>query len=152
MKVRVRETTGGRDGRMRKITMLLAAMALAALLAAAPAQAATLEVDATTDAADANPGDGECSTAANECTLRAAIQEANALHGDDVIGFASEARGTITLSEGELYVSSNLKINGPGARELSVSADEQSRVFRNDGELEIGGAYHHGGFVSRTRW
>ena len=54
---------------MRKTTLLLAAIALAVVLAAIPAQAATtFTVNATTDAPDANPGDGACSTAANECT------------------------------------------------------------------------------------
>src|SRR4051812_28097018 len=34
-------------------------------------------VDSTADQPDADPGDGACATAAGDCTLRAAIQEAN---------------------------------------------------------------------------
>lgn len=64
-----------------------AAIALAGALAV-PASAAAddpappaplaLTVDSTADDADATPGDGTCATAADVCTLRAAIQEVNA--------------------------------------------------------------------------
>ena len=42
-------------------------------------------VTATYDGTDLAPGDGSCSTllSRQECTLRAAIQEANALAGPD---------------------------------------------------------------------
>ncbi len=56
-------------------------------LAAIPASAATFVVDSNGDAADASPGDGTCATAAGVCTLRAAIQEHNALGGADAIHF-----------------------------------------------------------------
>ena len=52
-------------------------------------------VDSTTDAVDAVPGDGVCATAATECTLRAAIMEANALPGPDAIVVPA---GTYVLS------------------------------------------------------
>src|SRR2546428_469029 len=55
------------------------------LLAAAPAVAATFTVNDTTDTVDAALGDGMCATAGGTCTLRAAIQEANALPGPDTI-------------------------------------------------------------------
>ncbi|HEX8681862.1 MAG TPA: choice-of-anchor Q domain-containing protein [Ardenticatenaceae bacterium] len=42
-------------------------------------------VNSTSDAPDTLPGDGACATDAGECTLRAAIQEANDLVGSDVI-------------------------------------------------------------------
>jgi CSLREA domain-containing protein len=38
-------------------------------------------VNMTTDIVDAAPGDGVCATAEGECSLRAAVQEANALAG-----------------------------------------------------------------------
>lgn len=48
-------------------------------------------VDVTTDDADANPGDGTCATSGGDCTLRAAIEETNALAnaaaGPDTIKF-----------------------------------------------------------------
>lgn len=43
------------------------------------AHAATFTVDSNGDDVDATPGDGVCATAANACTLRAAVGEANAL-------------------------------------------------------------------------
>lgn len=48
----------------------------------------TMEVNSDGDSADANPGNGVCETATpGECTLRAAIQEANANVGADTINF-----------------------------------------------------------------
>ena len=138
----------------RRLALSLAAMALAmalaVMLAAPPAKAsATFTVDSTTDAPDADPGDGACSTAANECTLRAAIGEANALPGDDVVGFDPSVSGTITLGGSELYINSNLEINGPGADVLSVSANNKSRVFKvQGGTVEIGGLTITGGVQS----
>ena len=50
-------------------------------------------VNSTGDAADNNPGNGACDTGgtnsqgATECTLRAAIEEANALAGANTIEF-----------------------------------------------------------------
>jgi CSLREA domain-containing protein len=49
----------------------------------------TFTVTSTTDTTDATPGDGICETAPGNhiCTLRAAIQETNALPGSDTIIF-----------------------------------------------------------------
>ena len=57
--------------------------------AAGPVHAATFTVTSTGDLPDAAPGDGICSTAPSGgvCTLRAAIQEANALAGPDTVAF-----------------------------------------------------------------
>ncbi len=56
-----------------------------AVLSAGAAAAATFNVDSTADGVDANPGDGVCATASATCTVRAAVMEANAWPGDDVI-------------------------------------------------------------------
>jgi CSLREA domain-containing protein len=50
-----------------------------------PARAATFTVNSTADQVDAIPGDGVCASAANLCTLRAAVLEANALPGGDTV-------------------------------------------------------------------
>jgi CSLREA domain-containing protein len=62
----------------------------AAALVTAPAAAAqsVFVVTSAGDSADLAPGNGVCLAAGNVCTLRAAIQEANALPGSDVIRFA----------------------------------------------------------------
>ncbi len=52
----------------------------------------------TGDAADATPGNGACATAGAVCTLRAAIQEANALAGADSITFNIGAGGLQTIT------------------------------------------------------
>lgn len=61
-------------------------------------QAATFSVDSTGDGPDANPGDGNCATASATCTLRAGIQEANALGGGDVIDFTGLGGGQQTIT------------------------------------------------------
>jgi CSLREA domain-containing protein len=57
----------------------------------------TFTVNDLGDAADANPGDGVCATAGGVCTLRAAIQEFDALNAcTHVINFS--VSGTISMS------------------------------------------------------
>ncbi len=59
-------------------------------------------------------------------SLRAAI--AAAAPGE-TINFAPGVTGVITLTTGELLVNKDLTINGPGARLLTVSGNNSSRVF-----------------------
>lgn len=57
----------------------------------APAAAQTgfvFVVTSAADGADSQPGDGVCAASGGGCTLRAAIQEANAIGGHDTIQFA----------------------------------------------------------------
>ena len=77
-------------------------LCLAVLLAAVPATAAatTYTVDSTGDLPDAQFGDNVCKDTTDppanaKCTLRAAIQEANAHSGADAIAFAVGAGATI---------------------------------------------------------
>ena len=72
------------------------------------------------DSNDTNISDYICADANGKCTLRAAIQQAgisNALHG---ISFGLALPATIELTLGELRVTSNVYIVGPGARKLTV--------------------------------
>ena len=108
---------------------VVAVIVLAMLAFAAPAQAASFTVDDLSDAPDASAGDGTCADSSGNCTLRAAIEEANALAGDGAIGFAEGSSGTIALANGELSIRSNLTITGPGADKLTVSGGGKSRVF-----------------------
>ncbi|HSH05183.1 MAG TPA: right-handed parallel beta-helix repeat-containing protein [Anaerolineae bacterium] len=57
-------------------------------------------VDSTVDAVDANVGDGVCATAEGFCTLRAAVQEANAAEGADTI-YLSEGVYMVDLLPGD---------------------------------------------------
>jgi hypothetical protein len=63
-------------------------LGLAALIAGQlvlTAQAANFSINSTLDARDSNLSDGLCATASSQCSLRAAIEQANALDGNDVI-------------------------------------------------------------------
>lgn len=55
--------------------------------------AASFTVDSVADESDAAPGDGICAGASGACTLRAAIQEANATAGSNSIGFSIPGPG-----------------------------------------------------------
>jgi hypothetical protein len=64
-------------------------------------------------------------------SLRQAVLAANANPGADLIRFAPSARaGTIVLTSGELNITDDLQLDGPGADRLAVSGNDASRVFR----------------------
>lgn len=92
--------------------------------------AATLTVDSIGDAPDDNPGDGVCETATpGECTLRAAIQEANALAGADTINFSITGAGVHTLTPASCYddITESVTIDGysqPGSAVNTAVAPE----------------------------
>lgn len=63
-------------------------------------------------------------------SLRQAILDANALGGADVIEFDTALRGSsITLLSGELEVTDDLDLLGPGAGLLWISGNNTSRIF-----------------------
>ena len=111
-------------------TIALVISALAALLAA-PIHAATFSVDSGSDGADIAPGDGVCDADAGppvSCTLRAAIQEANATPARDVVELPARAAPyLLTLdgtgpTAGELLLSTDVAIAGSGAGRSRVLA------------------------------
>src|SRR5262245_41400055 len=91
---------------------------LVSVALAAPASAATFVVDSVVDAVDEVPGNGICRTAAGACTLRAAVQESNALPGADAIDVPAGVY-VLALSSGSgggsLDVRDDLTITGAGA-------------------------------------
>lgn len=58
-------------------------------------------------------------------SLRDAIAQANANPGADVITFASNVTGTITLTTGSLVINDDLNIQGPGASVLTIDGNAQ---------------------------
>ena len=108
------------------------------LLPGRVAYAFAFAVNTTSDTADFNPGDGICSDAnsGGQCSLRAAIMEANAWTGPDTITVPA---GTYTLSipgtgenasaTGDLDITGDLTINGAGASATIVNANGIDRVF-----------------------
>ncbi len=102
--------------------------AFGALTPGASAAATTFTVNSTADLNDTTPGDNSCAAAGGVCTLRAAIQEVNALAlltpaDTYVINLASDATYTLSLSgtnednaaTGDLDIKATLTINGKGA-------------------------------------
>jgi len=64
-------------------------------------------------------------------SLRQAIIDANASMVDpvDEIVFMAGVMGTITLSTGEMAITDDLTITGPGADVITIDADNSSRIF-----------------------
>jgi CSLREA domain-containing protein len=87
-----------REGSLALGLLLVAASLVVGLLAARPADALTFTVNETRDTADANLTDPICDASAlsgRQCTLRAAIQEANDTPGADTIGFNIVSGGVV---------------------------------------------------------
>jgi CSLREA domain-containing protein len=118
--------------------ILLAILAISlpmALALAAPGQAAgnsTFVVDSLADDPDNVPGDGLCETDLGECTLRAAITEAqsSAFLGPDTIDL-SGLTGVIALGGSVLpIITEDLVIQGPAvAADLEINAASDDRHF-----------------------
>jgi CSLREA domain-containing protein len=97
----------------------------------------TFAVNTTVDAPDAAPGNGVCETASGNavCTLRAAIQEANALAGADTITLPAEAfilkiaGSDDTGLVGDLDITDDLTINGVGHALVAGGAGWSDRIF-----------------------
>lgn len=91
--------------------------------------AATFTVNDTGDAADATPGNGICATSGAVCTLRAAVQEANALAGADIITLPA---GTYNLIAGGLQLVTAITINGAGAATTIIDRQAMGTVVTAD--------------------
>lgn len=89
-----------------------------------------LIVNSDTDSHDAQPGDRVCADAGGQCTLRAAIEEANANPTRDAVIFDLPHPSVIDLTLGELLVNQNLDMVGPGARRLMVRRAAGAANFR----------------------
>lgn len=121
---------------------------LAMLIAASPAGATgtTYTVDTLADGV-ANSAD--CTTPVpGSCSLRDAL---DAITGGDSIVFASGVTGTISLTQGELEVSDDITLTGPGKDLLTIDAGGASRVFYVCGgpATVIEGLTITGGYESR---
>ena len=127
---------------------------VAIVFLAGTAAAATFDVNLTVDQPDSNPGDGVCrATPTMGCSLRAAIQEANAWAGDDVINLPAgnfvltlAGAGEDNAATGDLDVRENLSIYGQGMNATRIDAAAIDRVFDlRLGVLELVGVTVSGG-------
>jgi CSLREA domain-containing protein len=93
---------GEKMKRIRFLDLLVMAMLVMSLVGLpsghASAGGGTLTVTTVADGNDANPGDLACATLGGVCTLRAAIQEANALAGPQSIYFNLPGSGIHSMS------------------------------------------------------
>lgn len=105
-----------------------------ALLAVVPRAGAqpeqTFTVNTPADTNDAMLGDGICADVTGACSLRAALEEANALDGETTINLPAR---TYALTMGnQLFATEDITIVGAGARTTTIEQTGQERV------LEIG--------------
>jgi CSLREA domain-containing protein len=118
------------------LVMSLLLMLTIALVPPPAYAAGSFTVNTTTDGHDATPGNGVCETVTGNgvCTLRAAIEEGNALGFSTFVAFS--VNGTFTLSLGELHVTGSpkqlLTITGNGQTMTIVDANKASRVLEID--------------------
>src|SRR5438874_2252898 len=124
---------------------MLARTVFCAAWCVASASAATFTVNSSVDAVDAIPGDGICETVRGNgvCTLRAAIQETNALTGPNEIVLPSgtytitipgrfEGFGIYRSAIGQFDITNDLTINGAGASTTIIDGNNLDRVFHVD--------------------
>lgn len=112
----------------------------------------TFTVDTTDDVVDAAPGDGACATVTGTCSLRAAVQEANALEGVQAITLPAgdfvlsiEATPDDSAEEGDLDIVDELVVTGAGSALTTLDAGGVDRVFDNFHLLTLTGAHLVGG-------
>lgn len=103
-------------------------MALLAVPMAQAGAASTFTVNSNLDGSDAAPGNGVCATSGGVCTLRAAIEEANALAGADTINVPAT---TITVGS-QLTVTQSVTITGAGKLATVLSGNNATRVLNFD--------------------
>src|SRR4051812_38630786 len=108
---------------MRLLTRLCCALVVALLpllysSLTPKASASNFNVNSLADTPDALTSDGVCSDTVGACTLRAAIQQANASASADVISVG--VTGTINLGSALPDLSTDVTISGPGESQLTV--------------------------------
>src|SRR5439155_1441524 len=98
----------------------------------------TFVVNTTADTADAVPGDGRCEDSGGACSLRAAVQEANALAGPDTIQLGaatyvlSGAAGDDLAASGDLDITGDLTLTGAGTASTIIDGGGVDRVLDID--------------------
>jgi CSLREA domain-containing protein len=133
---------GGNVSLFQGVLMLFCCIAVLSMPQVA--RAAKFLVNSTDDIVDAAPGDGICETVAGNhiCTLRAAVQEANAFAGPDKIVLKAKKYVLIAGSEGEsggtgedaaltgdLDITESVTIAGQGSAYTVVDGSHLDRVF-----------------------
>ncbi len=115
---------------IRKTMMLALLVTLAFIAFSVNANAATFVVNTTADTQDATAGNGICADSGGACSLRAAITEANALAGADIITLpAGIYTQTLVAADenlnagGDFDITSEITINGAGSGTTIIEAN-----------------------------
>ncbi|HET6594678.1 MAG TPA: PxKF domain-containing protein [Anaerolineales bacterium] len=106
---------------------------------------ANFVVNSTVDMVDANPGDGLCETdITGDCTLRAAVQEANAFAGADTITLpagsyvlSQPGTGEDEAASGDLDIAEEVTITGAGMGATIIDASNLDRAFQIFAALDL---------------
>jgi CSLREA domain-containing protein len=130
---------------------LVIAVVCSFLMPVAAARGAVFNVNSTGDAVDASVGNGVCATAGAVCTLRAALQEANASFADDTIQLGAQTylltiagTGDDQAQSGDLDVASaatagHTTIQGQGASVTILDGGGLDRVLDVHGDARVEG-------------
>lgn len=123
---------------MNRVLMALLGILGAVGLCVESVSGADFLVNSAADQVDISPGDGDCSVngVPNTCSLRAAIQETNALDGADRIlisagtwSLSLAGQGEDFAAQGDLDISDDLEIIGAGGQQVTVDGNGLDRVF-----------------------
>jgi CSLREA domain-containing protein len=133
--------------RMNKLligNLVSISLVLTVLLLPRWAQAANFTVNSTSDTIDTNPGGGTCADPFGNCTLRAAIMEANAFPGADVIilpagTYILTISGTGEDRAGDLDIRTDQTIKGVGAASSIIDGGGIDRVLEVHATVQIDG-------------
>lgn len=131
----------------RKLALAAGVVVFAVTFCTAPTALANLivAVDRVGDQPDASPGDGICDSAptvrGEQCTLRAAIEETNALPGSDAIRFAIPGTGVHTIKPASELptVTGPLEINGYSQPGASPNTHDLSHPDNAELRIELDG-------------
>jgi hypothetical protein len=124
---------------LRTVRHLLAAsLSSGVLLVAAAASASNYTVNGDADTHDASLNDDKCKDTAGKCTLRAAIEQANAHPGWDSITLGSFVH---ILSIGELVITDDVDLYGVSSGASVLDAAFRSRVLVINDTLQDGAVY-----------
>jgi CSLREA domain-containing protein len=127
-------------------THILVPLLLCVCFAALPitAEAVTFTVNSTVDDVDTAPGNVVCATVGGVCTLRAAIQEANALAGPDIVKLKTglyiltiAGASENDCATGDLDITDDLIITGKGAKYTFINGGKLDRVFHSIGPISV---------------
>src|SRR5437764_310910 len=132
------------DRLVPRCVLYVAIASLALVTIVLPIVAGTYTVNSTADLPDADPADGVCRTANNNCTLRAAIMQADFTVSADTIILPAR---TNTVTGGGVGAGGGIFAHLPSSTQLIV---RDSQIYSNTADGTGGGIYVDGS--STTQW